>query len=270
MKPPPAEIDRMSRSSATPSGRARSGSKDDRSPFYLGDERVAHVPSAVATQAEAEGNLGRIGELGQVLPPSLRARITAGSTTCNHNVGRPVTWSAILAYDESRDVEGLRGPASSPTTTAICKAEPTCTRRSRTGRSRSRCRWPELDGPCAGPVLRRGVHRRRLAGAEQRSTRQQHWRDDCSSRGRLRGAAWNRVRWDRFTVAESASPGDRAGDAEWPTRRAHPFDVLLDLAVADGLATRFQVVAANGNRRPSASCSPSPAACWASRTRAPT
>ncbi|MFI5047040.1 MAG: amidohydrolase family protein [Acidimicrobiia bacterium] len=74
--------------------------------------------------------------------------------------------------------------------------------------------------------------------------RDPEWRD------RARGptlAAWSR-RWQRITVDETETSADAVGmplDALADQRGTTPFDLMLDLALGDGLATRFRVVMDN-------------------------
>jgi N-acyl-D-aspartate/D-glutamate deacylase len=62
---------------------------------------------------------------------------------------------------------------------------------------------------------------------------------------------WAEGRWDRVTVQETVRHGDARNRplTELAAERATtPFDVFLDLAIEDGLATRFQFVRLNDDR----------------------
>jgi N-acyl-D-aspartate/D-glutamate deacylase len=73
---------------------------------------------------------------------------------------------------------------------------------------------------------------------------------DTSWRDRARPAtlsAWA-ARWPKISVQETRAHGDAVGvplDALADSRGTTPFDLMLDLALADGMATRFRVVLEN-------------------------
>src|SRR5690606_3228203 len=76
------------------------GFSSDRSPFHRGDGGRP-VPSAAATQGELDAIWDAVGRLGWGLLHVAPGEDFHWVYDAQLRVGRPVTWSAILAYDPS-------------------------------------------------------------------------------------------------------------------------------------------------------------------------
>jgi N-acyl-D-aspartate/D-glutamate deacylase len=195
------------------------------------------VPSRFADVAELDALVGVLGELGRGV-----VEIAAGpglwleqfsQLSVDHGV--PVTWTALLTRSDKpgaalRTVErgaALPGEvypqlACRPIVMQITMADPTPL-----GEVDE---WKEV---LASPrPARAGLYR------------------DAAWRDRARPAtlaAWS-ARWPRIDVQETVRHGDAVGiplDRLAADRGSTPFDVLLDVALDDDLATRFRVVMEN-------------------------
>jgi N-acyl-D-aspartate/D-glutamate deacylase len=217
------------------------GFSSDRSPFHLGDGG-RRVPSAVATQAELEAIWAAVGELGHGLLHVAPGEDYHWIYDVQPRVGRPVTWSAILAYDES-------AKSKAPWSGKLADH--------RAGRASGAdvhpqvtCRPITFQVSMADPTALYMVPAFAAVVAADRAGRaalygQQDWRD--TARAEIDSGRHVDVRWDRFTVAETrqAAATGRTVAAIAADTGSHPFDVALDLAIADELETRFTVVFAN-------------------------
>lgn len=217
------------------------GFSSDRSPFHRGDGGRP-VPSAVATQDELERIWAGVGRLGWGLLHVAPGEDYRWVYDIQPRIGRPVTWSAILAYDAT---------ATSKAPWSVKLAD------HRAGRSRGAvvhpqvtCRPITFQVSMADPTSLYALPSfASVTAAGDHATRRSVYRDEAwraRARAELDSGRFIDVRWDRFTVAETHQCG-RAGRtvAELAAGDTHPFDVMLDLALADGLDTRFTVVFAN-------------------------
>ena len=200
------------------------------------------MPSAVATQAELEAIWAAVGELGQGLLHVAPGEDYRWIYDVQPRVGRPVTWSAILAYDES-------ATSKAPWSGKLADHRAGL-RRGADVHPQVTCRPITFQVSMADPTVLYMVPSFAAVVAADRAGRaeiygQQDWRDNA--RAEIDSGRHVDVRWDRFTVAESrqlAAIGRTVAEIADDTG-SHPFDVALDLAVADGLETRFTVVFAN-------------------------
>lgn len=237
----PAEIDQMIQVVCDAIRAGALGFSSDRSPFHLGDGG-RRVPSAVATQAELEAIWAAVGALGQGLLHVAPGEDYHWIYDAQPRVGRPVTWSAILAYDES-------ATSKAPWSGKLAD------HRAGLGRGADvhpqvTCRPITFQVSMADPTVLYMVPAFAAVVAADRVGRaaiygQSDWRD--TARAQIDSGRHVDVRWDRFTVAESRQPAaiGRTVAAIAANTGSHPFDVALDLAVVDDLETRFTVVFAN-------------------------
>jgi N-acyl-D-aspartate/D-glutamate deacylase len=215
------------------------GFSSDRSPFHRGDGGRT-VPSAVATQDELESIWAAVGELGWGLIHVAPGEVYEWVYDAQPRVGRPVTWSAILAYDPSatskapwssklaRHASGMAAGAdvhpqvtSRPISFQVSMADPST--------------FSAL--PSFAPVIAADRAGRRALYTDP------DWR--ATARAEVDAGRHVDIRWDRFEVAEhGAHVGRTIADLAAEQGR-HGLDVALDIALAADLETRFTVVFAN-------------------------
>jgi N-acyl-D-aspartate/D-glutamate deacylase len=217
------------------------GFSSDRSPFHRGDGG-RRVPSAVATQAELEAIWAAVGRLGRGVLHVAPGEDYHWVYDAQRRVGRPVTWSAILAYDPSATSKApwatkladhragiARGADVHPQVTCrpitfqVSMADPT-----------SLYMLPSFAAVMAGD------HAARRAIYEDAA-----WR--ATARTELDAGRYVDVRWDRFVVAETNRTELVGMTAAQLAARdgVHALDAVLDLALSDALTTRFTVSFAN-------------------------
>jgi N-acyl-D-amino-acid deacylase len=217
------------------------GFSSDRSPFHRGDGG-RRVPSAVATQAELEAIWAGVGRLGWGLIHVAPGEDYHWIYDAQARVRRPVTWSAILAYDAS-------ATSKAPWTTKLADH-----RAGMAGGAdvhpQVTCRPITFQVSMADPTTLYVLPSFAAVMAADRTGRLALYGDvgwRAGARAEIDAGRHVDVRWDRFTVAETRRPalaGRTIAEIAAETR-AHPFDAMLDLAVADDLDTRFSVVFAN-------------------------
>jgi N-acyl-D-aspartate/D-glutamate deacylase len=217
------------------------GFSSDRSPFHRGDGG-RRVPSAVATQAELEAIWAGVGRLGWGLLHVAPGEDYRWIYDAQPRIGRPVTWSAILAYDAAATSKAPWAGKLEWHRTGVGRGadvHPQVT-----------CRPITFQVSMADPTTFYMVPAFAAVVAADRDGRQALYRDGAwraAARAEIDSGRHVDVRWDRFTVSESrqqAMLGLAITDIAAATR-AHPFDAALDCALADELETRFTVVFAN-------------------------
>lgn len=223
------------------------GFSSDRSPFHRGDGGRP-VPSAVATQSELEQIWAAVGQLGWGLLHVAPGEDYEWVYDAQPRVGRPVTWSAILAYDPSATSKApwssklavhRRGRAAGADVHPQVTCRPISFQVSMAN--------PQVFStlPSFAPVIAADRDRRKSFYADP------SWR--ATARAEIDGGRHVDIRWDRFTVAEHGGDATGRSLADVAADRGqHPFDVALDLAAAADLETRFTVVFANDD--PAAVC----------------
>jgi N-acyl-D-amino-acid deacylase len=217
------------------------GFSTDRGPFHRGDGgRV--VPSAVAAQDEVEALMSVCAEERRGIVHCSPGENFHWLYDVQLHLGRPVTWSAILAYPRGAQSKaywadkidahraGLaRGADVHPQVTCrpvaflVTMAEPTVF-----------AVVPSFGAVLAGDTARRAELYRDMA-----------WR--ARARREVNEGGFVDARFDTFTIAESPRAdlvGRRIVDIA-RERGRDPFDVLCDVALDDDLSTRFAVTFAN-------------------------
>ena len=216
------------------------GFSSDRSPFHKGDGG-RRVPSAVASQGELEALWASVAEVGWGLIHVAPGEDYAWVYEAQPRVGRPVTWSAILAYPPAATSKApwaakLADHRAGLDAGADVHPQVTCRPISFQVSMADPSTFYTL--PSFGPVM--------AASREARAAlyRDPAWREQAKAE--IDGGRHIDVRWDTFTVAETSGPhgGRTIGDLAREGGE-HPFDVALDLALRDDLETRFTVVFAN-------------------------
>ncbi len=217
------------------------GFSSDRAGFHLGDGGRP-VPSIRASQAETEALMGVLGEIGQGVVHVAPGENYRWLYDFQPRLRRRLNWSSILTYPAAvsradyRDklADHLAGRAAGadvwvqvtcrPITQLIAMGEPTA--------FYAMGAFKEL-------VARDQVGRRALYADRA-------WRDrveaDLASSGLLA------ARWGSTTVVDSPSRPDLVGRsvaAIASDQRCSPWDAMCDLAIADALATRFEITFAN-------------------------
>ncbi len=237
----PAEIERMAAVVGESIASGALGFSSDRSPFHRGDGGRP-VPSVVATLDEVEALWKAADAAGAGLIHVAPGENYGWVYEMQRRIRTPVTWSAILAYPPgavskapwatklSQHRAGLAAGSDvhpqvtcRPVTFQLSMADP-----SSLYMVPAFSRLSALDRPGRVEVYRDPVWRS-LAGAELDSGKHVD------------------MRWDTCTVSETTDPavdGRIVSDIA-RERGIHPLDCMLDIAIADGLATRFTINFAN-------------------------
>ncbi len=197
------------------------------------------VPSRSAEVAEVDALAAVLGELGRGMievaaGPGLWLEDFSRLSVTN---GVPVTWTALLAKSE-RAGAALRTVERG----AVLPGEVY---------PQVACRPIVAQITMADPTLLGEVDAWKEVLATPREQRADLYRDPAW-RERARAAtleAWAH-RWARLDVAETVAHPDAVGvplDRLATERGTNPFDLMVDLALADDLGTRFRVVMDNDN-----------------------
>jgi N-acyl-D-amino-acid deacylase len=217
------------------------GFSTDRGPFHRGDGgRV--VPSAVATQAEVEALMTVCADEGRGIVHCAPGENFQWLYDFQLRLGRPLTWSAILAYPRGAQSKAywadkidthraglVRGADVHPQVTCrpvaflFTMAEPTVF----------------AMVPAFGEVLAGDkAQRMRLYGDPE-------WRD--RARHEIHHGRHVDARFETFTIGETPRREleGRSVVELARERGCDPFDVVCDVALADDLGTRFSVTFAN-------------------------
>lgn len=237
----PAEVDAMCQLVQASMRGGALGFSSDRSPFHRGDGGRP-VPSAVATQAELEALWHAVDQLGHGLIHVAPGEDYSWIYDVALTLDRPVTWSAILAYDPdarskapwgdklTRHQQGREAGADvrpqvscRPITFQVSMADPS-----------SLYSLPSFAAVMAGSQADRAALYRDPAWRQQA-------RDEIESGRHLD------LRWDQILVAEvhDRAVAGRSLAEVARERGCHPFEVLLDVALAEDLTPRFLVSFAN-------------------------
>ncbi len=217
------------------------GFSSDRAGFHLGDGGRP-VPSIRASQAETEALMGVVGEIGRGVVHVAPGENYRWVYEFQRRLGRRLNWSSILTYPAAvsradyreKLNDHLAGRAAGsdvwvqvtcrPITQVIAMSEPTA--------FYAMGAFKEL-------VALDQAGRVHLYADDA-------WRDrveaDLASSGLLAS------RWDSTTVVESPARPDLVGRsvaAIAHEQRCSPWSAMCDLAIADALATRFEITFAN-------------------------
>jgi N-acyl-D-aspartate/D-glutamate deacylase len=235
------ELDRMRAQIAAALAFGAAGFSTDRGPFHRGDGgRI--VPSAVATQDEVEALMRVCGEQGRGIVHCAPGENFHWLYDFQLSLGRPVTWSAILAYPRDATSKAYWGDKldvhrAGSARGADVHPQVTC----RPISMRFTMADPTVFAmvPAFGPVLA-ADHAGRAA-----LYRDPSWRE--RARDEIHHGGYIDARFDTFSVAESrnAELVDVPVTKLAAERGCDPFDVVLDVALADDLSTRFLVTFAN-------------------------
>jgi len=217
------------------------GFSTDRAGFLQGDGGRP-VPSLVASQDETEALCLAVAEAGRGIVHASPGDRFEWIYDLLPRYGRTLTWSAILAYpdDPPREVTWRHKLARQRQAHQDgFDVHPQVTSRVLTFRF-----------TLANPVTLYGYPSFGSLPPGDLEGRRRHFSDPAwreQARAELDAVAPGA--WQATSVAESSQPGvvGRSIAALAAERRAHPLDVLVDLGLAEDLATRFEVVAANGD-----------------------
>jgi N-acyl-D-aspartate/D-glutamate deacylase len=217
------------------------GFSTDRSPFHRGDGgRV--VPSAVAPQDEVEALMSACAEAGRGIVHCAPGENFRWLYDFQPRLGRPVTWSAILAYPrdaKSKAYWADKIAAHRAGMAAGADVHPQVTCRPLTFHFTMAEPTVFAVVPAFGDVLA-GDHARRSALYSDPA-----WRE--RARAEIHSGAHVDARFETFAVAESrrAELEGRSVLELAHERGVDPFDVVCDIALDDDLTTRFAVTFAN-------------------------
>jgi N-acyl-D-aspartate/D-glutamate deacylase len=217
------------------------GFSTDRGPFHRGDGgRI--VPSAVAPQDEVEALMRVVAEEQRGIVHCSPGENFHWLYDFQRTLGRPLTWSAILAYPRDAKskawwADKIEAHRAGLARGADVHPQVTC----RPVAFQFTMGEPTVFAmvPAFGEVLA-GDPARRIA-----LYRDDAWRS--RARHEIHEGGFIDARFDTFSVGESrdASLEGRSIVELAKERGVDPFDVVCDIAVGDELATRFLVTFAN-------------------------
>lgn len=218
------------------------GFSTDRSGFHRGDGGRP-VPSMVATQDEVEALMGVTAELDRGIVHCAPGENFAWLYEFGRRLGRPITWSSILAYPPGMTSKGAWGDKLAihhRGRLAGADVHPQVTSRPITFQMSMAAPAPLIMVPCFAELTNLDEEARRRCYADPTWRKRAH--DELDRGGHVD------VRWNAFAVGESPSQphlnGEVIGDLA-DARGVHPLDVVLDVTLADDLATRFSITFAN-------------------------
>jgi N-acyl-D-aspartate/D-glutamate deacylase len=236
----PDEIERMADVVRGAIAGGAVGFSSDRAGFLQGDGGRP-VPSVVASPAETEALIMAVAEAGRGIVHVAPGDNFEWIYELAPRYGRTFTWSAILAYPDDlprpvtwrdklgRHLQGRRDglDVHVQVTSRVLTFQFTM----------------------LNPLTLYGFPSIAALDRDDRAARVASFRDPSWRETARREMDRPGLSWTRMTVAETTQPGvagrsiaDLAAE-----RGVHPLDAILDVALADDLATRYQVVAANGD-----------------------
>ena len=217
------------------------GFSTDRSGFHRGDGGRP-VPSMAASHAEVEALMSATRDAGRGIVHCAPGERYHWLYELQPRLGRPITWSAIITYPRETQARAWYGDKVAfhlEHLRAGADVHPQVTCRPVTFRV-------SMEEPSPFYMVPAFARVKAAAPAERgRVYADEAWR--THARDELDGGRYVDPRWDNFALAESDTEAQLVGRtiadiaAE---RRHHPFDVVLDLAIADPSA-RFSVTFAN-------------------------
>lgn len=217
------------------------GFSTDRGPFHRGDGGRL-VPSAVAPQAEVEALMQICAEEGRGLVHCAPGEDFHWLYDFQQRLGRPLTWSAILAYPKEATSKAYWADKVAYHLDAIARGadvHPQVT-----------CRPVTFQFTMADPTVFAAVPAFGEVIATDRSGRARLYRDEewrTRARHEIHHGGFMDARFETFTVGESPR-ADLVGRpilALAEERGIDPFDVVCDVALGDDLGTRFTVTFTN-------------------------
>lgn len=242
-----AEIARMRALVADALAAGALGFSTDRSGFHVGDGGRP-VPSMNATQAEVEALMRVTADIGRGICHVAPGENYAWLYDFQPELGRPVTWSALLTYPE--------GSPRAPWSEKLAAH--------RAGRAAGAggvhpqvtCRPIVQRISAADPSSFYSVPAWAELASRTEAERAARYRDPAwraRAYDELDSRRWVNPRWSDITVAETtrhtALVGSRltelVAEARHTAPHTTPLDVLLDLALTEDLRTRFSVTFAN-------------------------
>lgn len=217
------------------------GFSTDRSPFHRGDGGRT-VPSAVASQTEVEALMRVCGEAGRGLVHCAPGEDYHWLYEVQPRIGRPVTWSAILAYPpDARSKADWRNKLADHRRGIAAGADvhPQVT-----------CRPVTMAFTLADPTVYAAVPAfgRLLAGSPQERKvlyGDGSWRTEA--RTQLAEGRYVDPRFETMQISESNDDRlvGRSVSILAAERGCDPFDLMCETALAEQLGTRFEVTFAN-------------------------
>jgi N-acyl-D-aspartate/D-glutamate deacylase len=217
------------------------GFSSDRSPFHRGDGGRP-VPSAVATLEEVEALWKAADAAGAGLIHVAPGENYGWVYEMQRRISTPVTWSAILAYPPgaaSKAPWATKLQNHSAGIAAGSDVHPQVT-----------CRPVTFQLSMADPSTLYMVPAFSRLSAMDRAGRIEVYRDPdwrSLAASELDSGKHVDMRWDACIVSETSDPSvaERIIADLARERGVHPLDCLLDIALADGLSSRFTINFAN-------------------------
>jgi N-acyl-D-amino-acid deacylase len=236
-----AELDQMRAVLGEALGAGAVGFSTDRSPFHRGDGG-RRVPSAIASQDEVEALMRVCGTTGRGLVHCAPGEDFGWLYDFQPTLGRPITWSAILAYPpeaQSKAYWGDKLRAHRAGLAAGADVHPQVT-----------CRPITMSFTLADPTVYAMVPAFASLLARPSAQRAEIYRDLAwrEQAGReLHERRFVDPRFETMTIAESQDPGlvGQSIDHYAAEQRRDPFDAMCEIALGEQLATRFSVTFAN-------------------------
>ena len=234
----PDEIARMQGVIAESMAAGAAGFASSANPAHNGD-RGRPVPSRVASIDELRALLQPVGASGRGVLALLPGGVIPyeDMITFQREVGRPLTWTALLSLDGSdyhekiiHDTDAAHAQGGEVWPQVSCRPLGFQMNLEEPFTLNTRASFRELMG---------GTREQRIAAYRDPS-----WR----ARAAEELATGYAFRWHKLTVAESPSRPDLAGRpvlALADELGVSPLDAILDLSLADDLKTRFSSVVAN-------------------------
>jgi N-acyl-D-aspartate/D-glutamate deacylase len=238
----PEEIDRMRALVAESVRGGALGFSSDRAGFHVGDGGRP-VPSIAASQAETEALMRVTAEIGRGIVHVAPGENFSWVYDFQPTLGRTITWSALLTYPPDT-------ASRAPYRSKLARHEE--------GRAAGADVWVQVT---CRPILQQIMMIEPTAFyqlpsfapfvATPREDRLQlvadpEWRTRVSDE--FESGRWVNPRWDTFLIAESDAHPELVGRSVASLaaeRGTTAFDVVADVAVDDGLLTRFSVTFAN-------------------------
>ena len=239
-----AEVDAMKALVADSIRGGALGFSSDRAGFHLGDGGRP-VPSVVSSQAELEALLGVTREIDQGVLHVATGEDFDWIYPFQRELGRTLNWSSILTYPaawKSRAPyrEKLARHLAGRATGADVSVQVTCrpiVQRIVMREPTSFYQMPSFADLVATPESER-----------ERVFADPDWRARVMAE--FESGDWIDPGWPTFTVAESKVHADLVGRSVLDIARERggtPWDAVCDLALAEDLATRFEIVFANAD-----------------------